>query len=168
MSQRHNPAPSPRIIQMVFKMVSTAWSIWWRRGPQHNSWYNCYFADSLGKIQYLQLSGDSSEPPPQNLLDDIFLFLTFHVRGLPLGRVTSHTRFISIQSVTGCHIENVFMFQRWCLWRKYFLINQKYIFVVTLKYFFRGNHSESGAIIRDCLETRARPPIEFFHCANTE
>ena len=41
-------------------------------------------------------------------------------------------------------------------------------FVVTLKYFFRGNHSESGAIIRDCLETRARPPIEFFHCANTE
>ena len=56
-------------------MVSTAWSIWWR-GPEHNSWYNCYFADSLGKIQYLQLSGDSlePEPPPQNLLDDIFLF----------------------------------------------------------------------------------------------
>ena len=49
-----------------------------------------------------------------------------------------------------------------------FLDQSEICFVLTLKYFFRGNHSESGAIIRDCLETRARPPIEFFHCANTE
>ena len=46
-----------------------------------------------------------------------------------------------------------------------FRIEIRNIFCCHLKIFFWGNHSESGAIIRDCLETRARPPIEFFHCA---
>ena len=157
--------PPPHIIQMVFKMVSTAWSIWWR-GPEHNSWYNCYFADSLGKIQYLQLSGDSLEPPPQNLLNDIFLFLTFHVRSLGLRSVATHTFYFYTITDWLSHFEclyvpTVFVAQ-------IFSDQSEIFFVVTLKYFFGGNHSESGTIIRNCLETRARSPIEFFHCANTE
>ena len=42
------------------------------------------------KIQYLQLSGESFVPPPQNLLDDIFRFLTFQWRPHVLVLWLSH------------------------------------------------------------------------------
>ena len=109
------------------------------RVPQHNGWYNCYFADSLGKIQYLQLSGDSSEPgaaPTQNLLDDIFLFLTFHVRSLALSSVAPHVLFPYNQwlavtlRMSLCSNGDVFVAQ-------IFSDQSEIFFVVTLKYFFR-------------------------------
>ena len=105
---------------------------------------------------------------PHKICWMIFSYFWHFMWGVWRPVASLHTRFISIQSVAGCHIENVFMFQRWCVCGANIFWSIRNIFCCDLKIFFSGNHSDSGAIIRDCLETRARPPIEFFHCANTE
>ena len=62
---------------------------------------------------------------PHKICWTIFSYFWHFMWGVWGWEASLHTRFISIQSLTGCHISNVFMSQL-CLWRKYSLINQKY------------------------------------------
>ena len=119
--------PSP--IQMVFKMVSNAWSIW-SRGPAHNGWYNCYFADSLRKFNICSCQGIVLSRP-HNIQEDIFLFLTFHVTPLTSDGVG---RFISTLRV--CHPAKLPQLNQCVCDRKYFLKYEIFL-VVTLQYFLR-------------------------------